>query len=320
MRLVVDNDDIFEAHQFLGNAPDHLALGFLRHDGLVPPLQKGAPDLVDFQQFLQLEGVVVRDDDLGLVDVLDHVAGNEFPRAVIAINVVREKDAQPILDRDAGRNYEEPARKEIAGWGPNRVHGLPGDQHSHDSRLASAGRHLHGETKQIRIGLLVGAEDMFPDMGILLLIACDLGQPDDGLGGLHLTEERTHPLEGIMSPMVQETRRGRCHAPGGGIRVPPLRDMGANLVDDRGRVVFLLVRGKPVVSMKVQARLALVGISALSLPGTRDRRNQLRLSASVTRRLVQRLSVRVQRVMPRRLGIGRVQDRLLEERTCSHSV
>ena len=55
--------------------------------------------------------MIVGDDDLGPVHVVQHVAGNEFAAGVVAVGVVRLEDAQPVLDRQAGRDDEKAARE-----------------------------------------------------------------------------------------------------------------------------------------------------------------------------------------------------------------
>ena len=93
------------------DAPDHLAFGFLGRNGRVTALEKRAADLVDFQEFPELKRVVIGDDDLGLVDVVQHVAGNKFAGAVIAFDVAGQQDAQAIFDRDAWRDDQKAARE-----------------------------------------------------------------------------------------------------------------------------------------------------------------------------------------------------------------
>ena len=131
--LVVDDDDVLEAHELFGNAANHLAFGFLGHDGRVAALQKRAADLVDFQNLLELKRVEVGDDDLGLVDVVQHVAGNEFAGAVIAFNVAGQQNAQPVLDRDARRDRPE-SRARSGCWSASEPHSRPAKRSASPSR------------------------------------------------------------------------------------------------------------------------------------------------------------------------------------------
>jgi hypothetical protein len=89
-----------EAHQIAAGAPQHLALGFA---GIgTAALAQGAIDLRGIVALAPAEGVVVGDDDLRPLEVAEHVVRHQFPLAVIAVRVVRQQHAQPILDRDAG--------------------------------------------------------------------------------------------------------------------------------------------------------------------------------------------------------------------------
>src|SRR5439155_13267007 len=86
-----------------------------------------------------LEGVVVGDDDLGAVDVVQHVARHQLAARIVAVRIVRLEDAQAILDRDPGRDNEEPAGETLALWASDGVDGLPRDEHGHDGRFPCAG-------------------------------------------------------------------------------------------------------------------------------------------------------------------------------------
>ena len=92
----------------------------------------------------KFEGVVVRDDDFGAVDVRQHVGRNEVAVAVVALRVVRLEDSQAVPDRDPRRDHQETPAVEVASRCPDIVDGLPGDQHGHDGGLAAAGGHFQG--------------------------------------------------------------------------------------------------------------------------------------------------------------------------------
>jgi len=53
--------------------------------------------------------VVVGDDDFGALDVIQHVAGDEFAGGVIVVRGVGQEDAQAVLDGDAGGADEKAA-------------------------------------------------------------------------------------------------------------------------------------------------------------------------------------------------------------------
>jgi hypothetical protein len=108
--------------------------------------------------------------------------------------------------------------------------------------VAGAGRQLQREAQQFGVGLLVGAANMGPDPGADRgTVRGDLGEPDRGLDRIDLAEERPQVLELMMPPMLQEARGRRRHLPLVRVRqVAPVFDIAPDLVDDRGRVVFLL--------------------------------------------------------------------------------
>src|SRR5436190_167365 len=89
--------------------------------------------------------------------------------------------------------------------------------------------------------------------------------------------------------------------------------MAANFIDDRGWVVFLFLGRKAVVVLQAKAPLILAGVLALLFARLRDGRNQFRFAPPIARRFVKRLSFRVQRMVPSRLLIRRIEDGLLEE-------
>ena len=133
VRLVVDDDDVLERQQLAAGALQHLAFGLDRRDRLAAPLQERASDLGQLHRLALLEGVIVGDDDLGLADVRQHVGGQNLARAVVAVGIVRQQDAQPVADRDARRDDQEAAAEEIARRRAHGVDRLPGDQHRHDN-------------------------------------------------------------------------------------------------------------------------------------------------------------------------------------------
>ena len=115
VRLVVEDEDVLHAHQVGHDALDHLAFGLQRVQLLArAALEQRAAALGELDALAQLEGVVVGDDDLGPVDVVEHVARDQLAAGVVAVGVVRLEDAQAILDRQAGRDDEEAAGEVLA--------------------------------------------------------------------------------------------------------------------------------------------------------------------------------------------------------------
>ena len=78
MRLVVEHQDVLQAHQVGHHPLDHLPFGFERVQLLAAALEQGSAALGKLHALAQLEGVVVGDDDLGALEVAEHVAGNQF--------------------------------------------------------------------------------------------------------------------------------------------------------------------------------------------------------------------------------------------------
>jgi len=75
----------------------------------------------------------------------------------------------------------------------------------------------------------------------------DIREPDGRLRRLDLTEEWTNPGEFVMPPVLKQTSRLRGNLPLIRARKPaPSVHVAAHFVDDRGRVVLLLLRGKPL--------------------------------------------------------------------------
>jgi len=126
------------------------------------------------------------------------------------------------------------------------VDGLPGDEHRHDGGLAGAGRELQGEAEQLGIGLGVAAFDVGPEfLGTGAELGGDLDEPDRGLDCLDLAEEGADALERVVAPVGQQAGGlGRDEPLVGFGQVAPGFDIASDLVDDRGRVVFLLVGGE----------------------------------------------------------------------------
>ena len=146
------------------------------------------------------------------------------------------------------------------------VDGLPGDDHRHDGGLAGAGGQLQGQTHQLRVGVVVGVGEVLekPLAGLAQLRG-DLGQPDRGLDGFDLAEERPDAAELVVTPVLEETRGFGRHLPVVGIRqTPPLVDVMAEFVDDGGRVV-LLVLGRFACQNQAPAGSPFLPLSGLGI-------------------------------------------------------
>ena len=68
---------------------DHLAFRFQSGQCLATALQQPASAFRKLHSLPKFEGVVVRDHDLGAVQIAQHIAGDQFPAAVISVRIVR---------------------------------------------------------------------------------------------------------------------------------------------------------------------------------------------------------------------------------------
>lgn len=128
---------------------------------------------------------------------------------------------------------------------------LPGDDHGHHSRFASAGRQFQSQAQQLRIGIVIGIFEVFKKPSSLTQIGCHFGQPDQRLHGFDLAEKRANTAKGIRAPMLQQPSGFRCHAPVIWIgKQPPLVNASAQLVDDWRGVILLLRTRKPLAFIK----------------------------------------------------------------------
>ena len=304
VRLVVDHDDILERHQLSAGPLQHLPFGLDRLRCIASALQQRPADLGEVHRLAPLERVEIGDDDLGLGDVAEHVRRNEFARAVVVVGIVGQQNPQAVADRDAGRHDQKAAAEQIAGRRANGIDRLPGHQHGHHGGLAAAGRHLHGDAKQFGIGLLVGALQVLPEFRVPLLAARDFGQPDDRLDGFDLAKERPDGLEIVVSPVVQQPGGRRGHVPVGWIgQIAPGRNVRTDFVDDRSRIVFLL--GRREAFLVAERQLALLGL-VLLFSRLRNWRDEFGPAPPLSGRLIKRLTILVQSVMPRWHKVWRV--------------
>src|ERR1022692_3374553 len=86
MRLVVEDQDVL------------LAFGFERVQRFAPALEQRASTFRKLEALTKLEGVVIRNDDFGAVQIAEHVAGNQLAFFVVGIRVVRLEDAETVAD------------------------------------------------------------------------------------------------------------------------------------------------------------------------------------------------------------------------------
>ena len=254
--------------------------------------------------------MVVGDDDLRSIEIPEHVVGYQLPVLEVAVGVVRLEHPEPITNGQSWRHDQEAAGEALAARPPHSVDRLPGDQHSHHRRLAGTGRELERQPREPRIGLLVGGEQMLDEhLPSLAELWSHFRQPDRRLDGLDLTEERPGTLERVVSPMVQEARGFRGDSPATRVwQSAPLVYMTSELVDDRCRIVLLLLGREPLAFVEDELRLLYVA----ALLRLRDRRDELGAAASLDD-LLRRLALVVELPVAGGVLVGRVEDRALEE-------
>ena len=71
MRFVIENQDILQAHQAGHHSLDHLSFGFQRVQLIATALQQGTATLGKLDTLTELEGVVIRNDDFGAVQIAE---------------------------------------------------------------------------------------------------------------------------------------------------------------------------------------------------------------------------------------------------------
>ena len=310
--LVVEDQDALHAHERGHHPLEHLPLclpGLRIRPGLARQ-QRPVP-LRELRALSQPERVVVRDHDPGLVEVPEHLARDQLTFPVVGVRVVGLEHPQPVADGDPGGHDQEPAREPRAVGMPHGVDRLPGDQHGHDHRLPGSRGHLQREARKTRIR---GVTDLLkaPEKAHDRLRTTPrghLGEPDRGLGRLHLAEERADAAELVGPPVPKEPRGGRRHPPV--VRVgnvaPPVH-MTADGVDLCGQVLLVVGR-KLLVFADPEPRLGGTGAVLLRC---RERRDELRGAAPVEDP-VSRLPLGVELPVSAGILVGIVQNRALEE-------
>ena len=166
------------------------------------------------------------------------VGGDEAAELVIVLLVLREQDAEPVPDRQARGDDEEPLGEAHVVRLGGLVQRLPGDEHRHHHGLAGTSRHLQRDPVQAEVAGGVRLIELVADPGVARLLR-GLSEVDRGLGGLPLREQdRVVPLG--IGPVLKQAAGG-----GRDVRVPllaPDADPVTDLVDEV--VLPDLVRGE----------------------------------------------------------------------------
>ena len=136
---------------------------------------------------------------------LELLGRDDVALAVVVVRVVRQQDAQPVADGDAGGDDQEGVGEAGVLRVGELVERLPGDEHGHDDRLAGAGGHLERDARQAGVRGVVGLADVVLDPGVAVLLG-DLGDVDDRFEGFDLAEEEL-PLAVGVGPVFEQARR-----------------------------------------------------------------------------------------------------------------
>ncbi len=269
--LVVEDDDAGGAAEVSGYPGDHLAPGLeerARRAGVAGQQFLGQrADHLALLGLASLELVVVDDDDLGLAEAVPQVGRNETAELVVVLIVLGQRHPEPVADRQAGGDDEEPLGEAGVVRLGDLVQRLPGDQHRHHDGLAGASGHLESDPVQAEVARGVHVVEAVTDPRVALLLG-SLRDVDRGLGGFSLgKQDRVVAL--WVSPVLEE-------ASGGGrdalvALLAPEVDAVPDLVDEVIRPD--LVRGElSEVEFHLLAALARAGHrdEVLARPSSRD--------------------------------------------------
>ena len=187
---------------------------------------------------------------------------------------------------------------------------MPGNEHGHDGSLASAGGQFQRQSHECRVGVVVGIGQVFQERAAgPPSVRGDLSEPDGGFNRLHLAEEGSDIAELVLPPMLQQTGSFGRDLPLMGMRqAAPLLDLLPHGIDHGRMVVLLGRRGQPLAFVEHEL---LLGVRPCTLPGLGNRRDKL--CAAAVDNLLCRLPLVIKLPVQCRVGIGRVQDRMVEK-------
>ncbi len=235
------------------------------------------------------------------------VGWHQAPEVVVVLVVGREEHAQPVANRDAGRDDEEPVGETGVAGAEDLVRHLPGDQHRHHDGLAAAGGHLDADARQPAVVKGVLRRDAGAEVG-LAVTTRHLGHVDRRLGRLPLAEQH-RVLPGGIGPVEEELAGDRSHpavAPS-----PPQLDPGPDVVD-QGVDLPPFPGG-----VEVEA-LLLVGIPLALLALPADGHRDVGLARTPPGLDLAGGAMGPNDEVPARWFVGRIQDRVLEARRPGH--
>ena len=125
----------FLGAQLAASAAHHL-IGSFGKRACLPIGENRLCDLSGGDDFSQLEGVVVGDEDFGPPELLLQLGRYNVTLAVVVVRVVRQQHAQPVTDGDAGRDDQEGVGEAGVLRVGVLVERVPSDEHGHDDGFA----------------------------------------------------------------------------------------------------------------------------------------------------------------------------------------
>jgi hypothetical protein len=255
MGFVVDDEDVLLVAEVAADTANHL-IGGLGKGIRVAAGEDRLGELRRLNLLAQAECVEVRDQNLGLAEPFEEMAGQDIPLAVVVVRVVRQKHAQPVADRDAGSDDEEGVGElGVLGVG-ELVERLPRDEHGHHDGLSGAGGHLERDAGQTGVGAFVGFSNLVLDPGVAAF-AGSLGKVNRGFEGLKLAEEELAFALGVGPVFEQVAGRGSNGD------VSPLSPSGHALADSVDHLVLFDTVPRPFgVELKLLCRSSSVERSA----------------------------------------------------------
>jgi hypothetical protein len=217
---------------------------------------------------------------LALTKMVSPGAPCQLAAGVVTVRVMGLEHAQAIADGQAGGDDQEPAGKFVAVGLAHGIDGVPGNQHGHNSGLASAGGQFQRQPHERRVGVVIGIGQVFQEgVSNLTSVRGNLGEPDGGFHRLHLAEEGPDVAERVMPPMLQQTGGFGRDVPVMWIRqAAPLIDLLPNGVNDGRMVVLLCLCGQPLAFVEHDLLLC---DRLFALPGLWNRRDKLCAAAAL---------------------------------------
>ena len=172
------------------------------------------------------------------VDAFHKMVRSEAVCRVDVVPARRHEHLELPGDGPAGSDDDDPpdvSGKACAGGAvlAAAVHGVPRDQHRHDTGLAGSGSHADRKAHQVAAP---PARTLAKFTQFAAIVGCDLGQVHDGLDGLALGPERavSRPFSWRATPVLKERTRGAGRASPSS--VTPVPHQSPEALDEQGVV------------------------------------------------------------------------------------